>query len=93
MQMWCRFSSSTVQKNDAVDASTTFGEQSSDDHSRLYGVGRYQVKMHGEAFLCHNFSFKVKFFSRFAFLCLRSFVDGGLGCADIWGHGGHCDIS
>ena len=28
MQMWSRFSSSTVQKNDAVDASTTFGEQS-----------------------------------------------------------------
>ena len=31
MQVWCRFSSSTVQKNDAVDASTTFDELSSEE--------------------------------------------------------------
>ena len=31
MQMWSRFSSSTVQNNDAVDASTTFGGQTSEE--------------------------------------------------------------
>ena len=37
MQMWSRFSSSTVQKNDAVD-STTFGGQTSEEGTSPHPV-------------------------------------------------------